>query len=321
MTERSTALFWFNDQSLRSTDDNRPSAAQKCYRRKLGRAALRVALFNHSTAQPMGRRGEMASKDKSGAKGVNRTGNDDAAQKSSAKDSGASVLYELEKTAESVGTEVKHLFDRLAEKVAHVAATAAETTATVAEKVTGKEPANLARSLPHEITAASEASLQVIADSFDRLRKRVLGDFDGGDKAKKGKKKAKKVAAESAPPPGAPAPEEAVAAGPSAEKAASEKPAKKTTKKKPTAKKAVAKPATPKKVVPEKATAKTTATKQAAPKKTATKKRAAAAAQQASAKSEPGATRRPRSKPKASAETTTPGAEGPSTKVAGEENT
>ena len=59
--------------------------------------------------------------------------------KASITESAASLLGEVEKTAESLAGDVKQLFDSLTEKMAGLAGTAAETTVEVAQKVS-KQP-------------------------------------------------------------------------------------------------------------------------------------------------------------------------------------
>ncbi len=105
---------------------------------------------------------------------------------------------EAEKTGTALVGEVRALFDDLASKVASVASSAADTTATMAEKVTIKEPAELARGLLEDVKSASEASLQTIGKGFDELRDRVLSSTgksaSGKSKDKKATKKKKTAA-------------------------------------------------------------------------------------------------------------------------------
>ena len=97
---------------------------------------------------------------------------------------------EAEKTGTELVGEVRELFDDLAKKVANVASSAADTTASMAEKVTIKEPAELVRGLLEDVKNASEASLQTIGKGFDELRDRVLTSTG---KAASGKAKDKKA--------------------------------------------------------------------------------------------------------------------------------
>ncbi len=97
---------------------------------------------------------------------------------------------EAEKTGTALVGEVRELFDDLAKKVADVASSAADTTASMAEKVTIKEPAELVRGLLEDVKNASEASLKTIGNGFDELRDRVLTSTG---KAASGKAKEKKA--------------------------------------------------------------------------------------------------------------------------------
>jgi hypothetical protein len=250
--------------------------------------------------------GKMASNNESGAKGSKKPDSADAAQQSSTENVRTSVRPESEKTAASLGDEIKRLFDSLAKKAAHVATAAAETTASVTEKVAIKEPANLARSLLREIKTAGERSLQVIGDGFDGLRRRVSAESEEADRNKKDKgkgqvkKKQKTAPAESkaAPRTADASAERVTAAAGTTEGTPAEEPPKKTTKKKATAKKKVAKkPAAKKAVAKKKATAKTTARKKAAAKKTPAKKRAAAASPNIAADTEPSTPAQSKTKP------------------------
>ncbi len=112
------------------------------------------------------------------------------AKKRTMKETAKGFLDEAEKTGTALLGEVKELFDELANKVADVAGSAAETTASVAEKVTIKEPAELARGLLADVKDAGEASLRTIGKGFDELRDRVLSS---SEKASSGKSKDKKT--------------------------------------------------------------------------------------------------------------------------------
>jgi len=110
----------------------------------------------------------------------------------SIKDTARGFVDEAEKTGTALVAEVRELFDDLAKKVASVASTAAETTVSMAEKVTIKEPAELVRGLLDEVKDAGEASLQTIGKGFDELRDRVLSSGDKASSGKKDKKATKK---------------------------------------------------------------------------------------------------------------------------------
>ncbi len=157
---------------------------------------------------------------------------------------------EAEKTASALVGDVKELFDNLAQKVAGVASTAADTTASMAGKVTIKDPAELVRGLLEDVKEASEASMRTIGKGFDELRDRVMSS---SEKAPSGKAKAKKATAKKKA---------------SAKKTVKKKATKKTTKK--ATKKAAKK--TVKKVAKKKA-ARKVAAKKAATRKTAARKK------------------------------------------------
>jgi hypothetical protein len=83
------------------------------------------------------------------------------------------LIGDVERTAEALAKEVKQLFDNLSEKVAATASAAAETTASVADKVVAKDPAQLIRGLLGEVKAAGETSLTVISERFNALRRQL----------------------------------------------------------------------------------------------------------------------------------------------------
>ena len=160
-------------------------------------------------------------------------------------------IEEVENTSSSLASEVRQHFDDLTVRVSDVVSSAAETTVSMAEKVTVKDPADLLRGLLEEIKQASEVSIKVIGDRFDELAHRAKSKTDEVPK-KKAKKK-------------------------SAKKAAAKKTAKKTAaKKKSTKKKVVKKAASKKTAVAKKKVAKKKVAKKKVVKKTASKKRAVA---------------------------------------------
>ena len=115
----------------------------------------------------------------------------DKATGRSIKDAAKGFVDEAEKTGAALVGEVRQLFDDLAKKVADVAGNAAETTVTMAEKVTIKEPAELVRGIMDDVKDAGEASMRTIGKGFDELRERVLSS---SEKAASGKSKDKKAA-------------------------------------------------------------------------------------------------------------------------------
>ncbi len=135
----------------------------------------------------------MASKNAKNGKGSREN-------KKVSKDAGGSItdtatefLGEVEKSGEALVADVKQLFDGLTEKVTEVASIAAETTVSVADKVT-KEPAELLRGLVNDVAEASETSLQAIGEHFDELRKQLLGSDDAKTaKSQKNKENKKNV--------------------------------------------------------------------------------------------------------------------------------
>jgi len=169
-------------------------------------------------------------------------------------------IEEVENTSSSLASEVRQHFDDLTVRVSDVVSSAAETTASMAEKVTVKDPADLIRGLLEEIKQASEVSIKVIGDRFDELAHRAKSTADEAPKKKAKKKDAKKKGAK---------------------KKAAKKTAKKTTaaKKKSAKKKVLKKAASKKKAVAKKKVTrkkvvkKTTSKKRPVAKKTAAKKK------------------------------------------------
>ena len=171
-------------------------------------------------------------------------------------------VEEVENTSSSLAAEVKQHFDDLTVRVSDVVSSAAETTVSMAERVTVKDPADLIRGLLEEIKQASEVSIKVIGDRFDELVNRGKSTTDETPKKKAEKKSAKKKAAK-----------KTAAKKTSAKKKVSKKAA---SKKKAVAKKTVAKKSKTKKSPLAKKTAtrkKTGARKKAASKKKATTKK------------------------------------------------
>ncbi len=168
-------------------------------------------------------------------------------------------VEEVENTSTSLAAEVKQHFDDLTVRVSDVVSSAAETTVSMAEKVTVKDPADLIRGLLEEIKQASEVSIKVIGDRFDELVHRGKSTTDETPKKKAEKKSAKKKAAKKT----------------SAKKKVGKKAAskKKAVTKKKAAKKAAAKKTSAKKKVGKKAASKKKAVaKQKVAKKSKTKK-------------------------------------------------
>lgn len=162
-------------------------------------------------------------------------------------------VEEVENTSSSLASDVKQHFDDLTVRVSDVVSSAAETTVSMAEKVTVKDPAELLRGLLQEIKEASEISIKVIGDRFDELVHRAKDSAEGTPKKKVTKKRATK------------------------KKTAKKKTAKKAVVKKTAKKKVVKKTATRKKAVAKKTVAKkkTVSKKKRVAKKTPARKRAA----------------------------------------------
>ncbi len=182
---------------------------------------------------------------KKGSKGSNAGASKAKGAGQGVKGAAKGFVEEAEKTGAALVGEVKELFDNLAQKVASVAGAAADTTASMAGKVTIKDPAELIRGLLEDVKHASETSMRMISKGFDDLRDTVLSSTD---KTSAGKSKRKKATAK--------------------------KVAKKTAKK--VAKKKVAKKKIAKKKVAKKKTTKKIAVKKVATKKAATRKKTSA---------------------------------------------
>jgi len=164
-------------------------------------------------------------------------------------------IDEVENTSSSLASDVKQHFDDLTVRVSDAVSSAAETTVSMAEKVTVKDPAELLRGLLQEIKQASEVSIKVIGDRFDELAHRAKDSAEETPKKKVSKKRAAK------------------------KKTAKNKVAKKAVAKKTAKKKVVKKTASKKKTVARKKTVskkKTAAKKTPARKKTASKKKTVA---------------------------------------------
>jgi len=162
-------------------------------------------------------------------------------------------VEEVENTSSSLASDVKQHFDDLTVRVSDVVSSAAETTVSMAEKVTVKDPAELLRGLLQEIKEASEISIKVIGDRFDELVHRAKDSAEETPKKKVTKKRATK------------------------KKTAKKKTAKKAVVKKTAKKKVVKKTASRKKAVAKKTVAKkkTVSKKKRVAKKTPARKRAA----------------------------------------------
>jgi hypothetical protein len=176
-------------------------------------------------------------------------------------------IEEVENTSSSLASDVKQHFDDLTLRVSDVVSSAAETTVSMAEKVTVKDPAELLRGLLHEIKEVSEVSIKVIGDRFDELAHRAKGSTEEEPKKKASKKRvAKKKTAK-----------KKVAKKAVAKRTAKKKVAKKAVAKKTAKKKVVKKAASKRKAVAKKTVArkKTVSKKKTAAKKTPARKRAA----------------------------------------------
>jgi len=114
-----------------------------------------------------------SNKTKSGeVSGADKSSSKEKATRSVAK-TATDLIGDVERTAEALAKEVKQLFDNLSEKVAATASAAAETTASVADKVVAKDPSQLIRGLLGEVKAAGETSLTVISERFNALRRQL----------------------------------------------------------------------------------------------------------------------------------------------------
>lgn len=192
----------------------------------------------------------MASGKGKGGKGSKGKKKADKGRVASLKETATGFINEVEKQGSALAGEVRELFDTLTDKVSHVASSAAETTAAVAERVTIKEPAELLRGLLEDVKEAGEASIKTIGERFDALRSHAEESVAAAAAGKARKKKApKKKAAK--------------------KKTAKKKVAGKKAGKKKAAKKTVAKKKVGKKTVAKKKAAKKKVAKKAAKKKVA----------------------------------------------------
>jgi flagellar hook-basal body complex protein FliE len=101
-------------------------------------------------------------------------------------------ITEVEDTSASLASDMKQHFDDLTMRVSEVVSSAAETTVSMAEKVTVRDPADLLRGLLEEIKHASEVSAEVIKGRFDDLAKKAEKETEEAPKSKSKKKAAKK---------------------------------------------------------------------------------------------------------------------------------
>lgn len=167
---------------------------------------------------------------KSGKKKSNEETSESAA--AGITDSIKGFIEEVEQTSSSLASEVKQHFDDLTVRVSEVVGSAAETTVSMAEKVTVKDPADLIRGLLEEIKQASEVSIKVIGARFDELAHRAKSSSEESPKKKASKKRvAKKKTAK----------KKVVKKAAAKTKATAKKVAKKKVVKKPVAKKAASK--------------------------------------------------------------------------------
>ena len=186
-------------------------------------------------------------------------------------------ITEVEETSASLASDMKQHFDDLTMRVSEVVSSAAETTASMAEKVTVKDPADLLRGLLEEIKQASEVSAEVIKGRFDDLTKKAKQETE---EAPKGKSKTKKAAKKGTKKkkPGQKTKKKVATKKRSAAKKSSAK--KTASKKRPAMKKSASKKAAGKK----KATAKKTPAKKAASKKKSSPKKRGATRKKSAAK-------------------------------------
>ena len=115
----------------------------------------------------------MASEKEKSTKASRKEKQSSAKTASAIKNVTSGILEEVEQTSNAVAGEVKAMFEGIVEKVTDVAASAAQTTASVADKVSIKDPTQLFWHLVDEIKDAGEASIRVIGDQFEALRDHV----------------------------------------------------------------------------------------------------------------------------------------------------
>lgn len=161
-----------------------------------------------------------------------------------AKSTARSLVDEVEKAGESLLKEIRDGFDTITDKVSVAARTAAEgiadTTSSVAERVSKSHASHQIRNALEQIEVVGERVLDTISDRFEVLRNKVIDTSKPAQK-KTVKKKATKKAAKKVV-------KKAAKRKPLAKKAAKKKVAKKAVKKKAAKKKTTLKKAAKKKV-------------------------------------------------------------------------
>lgn len=171
--------------------------------------------------------------------------NKDQPKSAPAKSTTRGLVDEVEKAGEMLFKEIKEGFDTISDKVSVAAKSAADgiadTTASVADRMSKTQTTQQIKTALDQIEAVGERVLDAIGERFDILKSRVVATSKPAAKKKAAKKKAAKKAA--------PAAKKKVAKKKTAAKKASKKKAvKKAPLKKAAKKKAVTKKAAKKKV-------------------------------------------------------------------------
>lgn len=108
-------------------------------------------------------------------------------ESSELRDAAMRFLGEVEKSGETLATEVKIFFEQVTDQVIDVASTAAKKTASVTEKVAGTDPGEHLSRVMNEVKEAGELSMRVIGEGVDALREHILDlASSAADKPKKG---------------------------------------------------------------------------------------------------------------------------------------
>ncbi len=105
----------------------------------------------------------------------------------------AHLLDEAEKAGESVISQVRRLFDGLAQRVSNAAQPATPPESQSGEAVGEDEAARAAGIIDH-VRDASEASVRAISDGFESVRRRIVERVSASAAARPRKKASKKTA-------------------------------------------------------------------------------------------------------------------------------
>lgn len=117
-----------------------------------------------------------------------------ATKKTAPKAEGGSFVNEVEKTANAIIEDVKQLLESLTGKVSNIASSAADATASVAEKVSG-EPTELLKGILQDVKEVGESAIKSIGERFDGLKESILKSPPPAPVKKAKKKRAKKATA------------------------------------------------------------------------------------------------------------------------------